>query len=88
MARGQQLSLLSRVDEGMFRVTRENSSHTFGVATTIAIESGVSYASAQAGSIACSHDVLLFTIALRMVRSFRMHAVSASFFAFPARHKR
>jgi len=75
---------MSRVENGIFTVTREKSSHIFGVETTIAIESGVSYASAQAGSLACRHGVLLFTIALRMVRSVRMQAVSASFFAFPA----
>jgi hypothetical protein len=30
------------------------------------------------------HGVALFTIALRIVSSFRMQAVNATFFAFPA----
>ena len=83
-SKGQQLSCLSRADKGLFRVTSENSSHTFGVATTIAIESRRSYTSAQIGSASCRHGVPLFTIALRMVSSFRIQAVNASFFAFPA----
>jgi hypothetical protein len=33
---------------------------------------------------ATHHGVSLFTIALRMLRSFRMHAVNVSFFGFPA----
>lgn len=81
---GQQLSCLSRAEEGFFRFARENSSHTFGLTTTIAIESRLPYASVQTGSILCCHGVPLFTIALRIVSSFRMQAVSASFFAFPA----
>jgi hypothetical protein len=48
---GQQLSSLSRVEKGIFRVTRENSSHIFGVETTIAIESGLSYPFAHTVSI-------------------------------------
>lgn len=82
--KGQQLSVMSSAQQGMFRVIRKNSSHTMGIGTTIVITSGVSYASAPAGSITCRHGVRLFTIALRMVSSFRMHAVNASFFAFPA----
>lgn len=82
--RGQQLSSLSRVEIGMFRVTREKSSHRFGVGTTIAIESVVSNASAHAGPVVCRHGVRRFTIAFRMVSSLRMQAVNASFFAFPA----
>lgn len=39
---GQQLSSLSRVEDGIFRFTREKSSHTIGVGTTIAIESRLS----------------------------------------------
>jgi hypothetical protein len=43
----------------------------------------------QAGCVtATRHDVRLFTIAFKMVSSFRMHEVNASFFAFPAWHER
>jgi len=39
----------------------------------------------QAGCVTATlHGVRLFTIAFKMVSSFRMHAVNASFFAFPA----
>ncbi len=81
---GQQLSSLSRVDTGILRVTREKLAHTFDVGTTIAIMSQLSYASAATNSAACRHGVLLFTMALRIVSSFRMQAVKASFFALPA----
>lgn len=44
----------------------------------------VSYVSAQVGSLAYRHGVRLLTIAFKMVSSFRMQAVNANFFAFPA----
>lgn len=78
----QQLSVLSRVELGIFRVTHENLSPTIGVGTTIAIESGLSCASAQTGSIPRRHGVRLFTIAFKMVSSFRMQAVNSTFLAF------
>jgi len=43
----------------------------------------------QASGLAASrHAVPLFSIALRIVSNFRMQAVNANFFAFPAWHKR
>lgn len=68
----------------MLSVVCENSSHTIGLPRTIAMESGLSYASTLAGSIPRCQGVPLLTMALRMVSSVRMQAVSTSFFAFPA----
>src|SRR5207245_4885263 len=42
---------------------------------------------AHAATFAC-HGVRCLSIAFRMINSFRMHAVRATFFAFPAAHKR
>jgi hypothetical protein len=80
----QQLSWVSRTNAHIFRVTHENPSHTLSPGTTIAVESKVSYGSAPTGVASRRHSVRLFTIALRIVSSFRMQAVNANFFAFPA----
>jgi hypothetical protein len=50
----------------------------------MAVKSGLSYASMPTGFASSRHRVPLFTIALRMMSSFRMQAVNAHFFALLA----
>src|SRR2546427_3069648 len=40
------------------------------------------------GTSSVRHGVRCLSIAFRMINSFRMHAVRATFFAFPVAHKR